>query len=979
MEAEMPIFLKLDGIEGDSTDASHVGWFEVDNFSFGVTTPTNGTTGGASGRSHFTPLAVDIHSITGLAALLGAELDHHTFKSVELVETTNGAKEQTIFDVKLTNVTLADIVNAPGSQGPEESLSLNYGKISVTYHPQNSDGSGPPQTFTSNVPSTLPPSVVHQAEVTPVPQGPVHYFLKIDGVTGDSTDAAHKGWFTVDGFDFGATTPTSAGSGLPTGRSHVSPLLVDIHSVTGLAALLGDEVTNRAIHSIELVGVASGEKEQQTVYDLKLTNVHLDSLHNEPGAQGVEADLAFNFQRGSLTQGETTQTFGSSGGVTLPAVQDTGVTAVPGSSPVHYFLKVAGVTGDSTDAVHPGWFTVDGFDFGVATPTGASGAATGRTHISPLLVDIHSITGLAALLGDEVANRVIKSVELVGVESGGKEQQTIYDLTLTNVQLDGLHNAPGAQGVEADLAFNFQKGSLTQGETTQAFGSSRGAAATPAAQDTEVTAVPASSPVHYFLKVDGVTGDSTDKAHAGWFSVDGFDFGITTPTSAGSGQATGRSHISPLSVDIHSVTGLAGLLGDEVTNRAIHSIELVGVASGEKEQQTVYDLKLTNVHLDSLHNEAGAQGVEADLAFNFQRGSLTQGETTQTFGASSGPATPAPAQDTDVATVPALSPVHYFLKVAGVTGDSTDAAHPGWFTVDGFDFGITTPTGAASGQGTGRPHISPLSVDIHSTTGLAALFGDEVTNRTLASIELVGVESGREEQQTVYDLKLTNVHLDSLHNEPGAQGVETDLAFNFQRGSLMQGDTTQTFGASSSTAASLTAAQDAGATPVPASGPLEYFLKIAGVTGDSTDAAHVGWFDVDGFGFGVTSPTIAGTSAHAGRSHFSPLTVDIQSLTGVTALFADEVSHRLIRSAELVAVENGQGIQQTVYDLKLTNVTIASLHTAPGAQGGIETELALNFTRASVTDPASTPPTATAQPIVPVQHDVLPHDHGWLV
>jgi type VI secretion system secreted protein Hcp len=529
MEAEMPIFLKLDGIEGDSTDASHVGWFEVDNFSFGVTTPTNGATGGASGRSHFTPLAVDIHSITGFAALLGAELDHKTFKSVELVETTDGGPDQrqaAILDIKLTNVSLSELLSSPGSGAPEESLALNYGKISVTYHPQNPDGSfGQPQTFTSSVPSSgtpVPPLVVHEAEVTPVPPGsPVHYFLKVAGVTGDSRDAAHPGWFTVDGFDFGATTPTSAG--LPNGRAHISPLLVDIHSITGLAALLGYEVTNWIIPSVELVGVEGFEKEQQTVYDLKLTNVSLDGLHDEPGAQGVEADLAFTFEHGSLTQGDTTTAFGASRGAAAapPALSE--VSAVPAQSPVQYFLKVAGVTGDSTDARHPGWFTVDGFDFGITTPTTAgSGQATGRSQVSPLLVDIHSITGLAALLGDEATNRVIQSVELVGVENGGKEQQTIYDLTLTHVQLDGLHNEPGAQGVEADLAFTFGHGSLTQGDTTTAFGASRGAAAAiPAVQDTGVTAVPASSLVEYFLKIDGVTGDSRDAAHPGWFTVDG--------------------------------------------------------------------------------------------------------------------------------------------------------------------------------------------------------------------------------------------------------------------------------------------------------------------------------------------------------------------------------------------------------------------------------------------------------------------------
>jgi type VI protein secretion system component Hcp len=694
-----------------------------------------------------------------------------------LVETTGGENPQTIFDITLRNVFLSQVGLAPGASAPQESLTLNYSQIKIAYTPQNPDGTpGPTQTFVSHVPSSGPavPPFANQAEVTPVPpHSPVHYFLKVDGVTGDATDASHMGWFNVDGFDFGVTTPTN-GAGIGIGRSQFSPLAVDIHSMTGLAALLGDEVNNKIIKSVELVGVeGGGEGGQQTVYDLKLSNVTLGSLHNEPGAQGVEADFAFNFQKGTLTQAGITQSFGSSSShaaTTLP--QDTGVTPVPATSSVHYFLKVDGVSGD---------FTVDGFDFGISTPTNNTGIGIGRSRISPLSVDIHSAVGLAALLGDEVTNHVIKSVELVGVENAGDAQQTVYDLNLTNVMLDSLHNAPGTQGVEADLVFNFQKGNLTQGDITQNFASS-GGAAVPAVQSTEVTAVTPASPVHYFLKVDGATGDSQNISHLGWFNVDGFDFSMTTPTNA-SGIGIARSQIAPLAVDINSVIGLATLLGDEVHNKLIKSVELVGVENGGDAQQTVYDLKLTNVMLDSLHNEPSAHGgVEADLTFGFQKGSLTQGETTRTFGASNG-GTAALPHDTGVTQVSATSAVHHFLKIDGATGDSTDAAHRDWFTVDGFDFGLTTPTSIGTGGVSGRSHISPLSVDLHSATGLAALFNDEVTNHHIKSVELVGVQSvGDGGQQTVYDLKLSNAALDSFHNAPGAQASRRTSHSTSKRG-----------------------------------------------------------------------------------------------------------------------------------------------------------------------------------------------------
>ncbi|HEY2229036.1 MAG TPA: type VI secretion system tube protein Hcp [Xanthobacteraceae bacterium] len=131
----------------------------------------------------------------------------------------------------------------------------------------------------------------------------MRYFLKIDGVTGDATDKLHKGWFAVEGYDIGVTTPFSSPAGLGvSGRTQFSPLSVDIHSIAGVSALLTDELTNKAIKSVELVGVETTVKGlEQTVYDLKLTNALLGSFENDPGSKGVETALTFHFAQATLT------------------------------------------------------------------------------------------------------------------------------------------------------------------------------------------------------------------------------------------------------------------------------------------------------------------------------------------------------------------------------------------------------------------------------------------------------------------------------------------------------------------------------------------------------------------------------------------------------------------------------------------------------------------------------------------------------
>jgi type VI secretion system secreted protein Hcp len=150
------------------------------------------------------------------------------------------------------------------------------------------------------------------------------------------------------------------------------------------------------------------------------------------------------------------------------------------------------------------------------------------------------------------------------------------------------------------------------------------AAATSIASDP--VAVPASSPLQYYLKIDGLKGDVTAQGFEGWFAVDGYDIGVQNTGSigsAGGGAGVGKAQFSPLTVDIHSLAGLASLFGDVASGHALKSLELAGVANVKDKSTTVYDLKLSEVLVGSFKNDPGTQGVETELAFNFGRISLT--------------------------------------------------------------------------------------------------------------------------------------------------------------------------------------------------------------------------------------------------------------------------------------------------------------------------------------------------------------------
>src|SRR5262249_6575614 len=519
-------------------------------------------------------------------------------------------------------------------------------------------------------------------------------------------------------------------------------------------------------------------------------------------SNGVETSLTFNFAKISVTDQPTTghgivgtpQTFAFdlsenkiAAAVSSDIVSSAGLSAasaavpVPASSPLHYFLKIGDLKGDSTVKGFEGWFSVDGYDIGVhntgSLSSGAGGGA-GKAEFSPLTVDIHSLAGLSTLFGDVASGHHLNSVELVGAQPIKGESLKGYDLKLSEVLVSSFESDPSSNGVETSLTFNFAKISLTDQPTTKhgivgtpqtfAFDLSENkiaAAVSSAVVSSDIVSsaglsaasaavpVPASSPLHYFLKIGDLKGDSTVKGFEGWFSVDGYDIGVhnTGSLSSGAGGGAGKAEFSPLTVDIHSLAGLSTLFGDVASGHHLNSVELVGAQTIKGESLKVYDLKLSEVLVSSFENDPSSNGVETSLTFNFAKISLTDQPTTkhgivgtpQTFAFDLSENKIAAAVSSDIVSsdivssaglsaasaavpVPASSPLHYFLKIGDLKGDSTVKGFEGWFSVDGYDIGVhnTGSLSSGAGGGAGKAEFSPLTVDIHSLAGLSTLFGD---------------------------------------------------------------------------------------------------------------------------------------------------------------------------------------------------------------------------------------------------------------
>jgi type VI secretion system secreted protein Hcp len=146
-------FLKIDGIPGESQDAKHKGEIDVLSFQWGVAQPTAGRTGRPTGRA-------DVHDLTitkfldKASPLLFASACHGDHISTAVFTLRKaGGNPIDFYKVTLTDILISS-VSPSGTAGgevtaPLEEVSLNFGRVEITFTPQDATGSpGAPVTTT---------------------------------------------------------------------------------------------------------------------------------------------------------------------------------------------------------------------------------------------------------------------------------------------------------------------------------------------------------------------------------------------------------------------------------------------------------------------------------------------------------------------------------------------------------------------------------------------------------------------------------------------------------------------------------------------------------------------------------------------------------------------------------------------------------------------------------------------------------------
>jgi type VI secretion system secreted protein Hcp len=138
-------FLKIDGVDGESTDAKHKGFIDVESWSWGETqTGTLGTGGGGGAGKvqmqdfHFSTRTSKASPKLFLACASGQHLKEARLAAVQVGRVQEEFLTWTFTDVLVSSYQTG---GAGGDLVPNDQVSLNFAKVKVEYRAQKADGS----------------------------------------------------------------------------------------------------------------------------------------------------------------------------------------------------------------------------------------------------------------------------------------------------------------------------------------------------------------------------------------------------------------------------------------------------------------------------------------------------------------------------------------------------------------------------------------------------------------------------------------------------------------------------------------------------------------------------------------------------------------------------------------------------------------------------------------------------------------------
>ncbi len=144
--AQVDYFLKIAGVDAESTDDKHKGEIEVDSFSWGQT--QSGTSGHGGGGGAGKVVAQDFHFVKRLdksspVLMIACATGMHYKTGVLTARTAGAGLQQEYLKITMEDVLISSYQTGGSGSGiiPTEQVSLNFAKLEISYKEQKADGS----------------------------------------------------------------------------------------------------------------------------------------------------------------------------------------------------------------------------------------------------------------------------------------------------------------------------------------------------------------------------------------------------------------------------------------------------------------------------------------------------------------------------------------------------------------------------------------------------------------------------------------------------------------------------------------------------------------------------------------------------------------------------------------------------------------------------------------------------------------------
>ncbi|KVP45282.1 Hcp family type VI secretion system effector [Burkholderia ubonensis] len=122
------------------------------------------------------------------------------------------------------------------------------------------------------------------------------------------------------------------------------------------------------------------------------------------------------------------------------------------------------------------------------------------------------------------------------------------------------------------------------------------------------------------------------------------------------------------------------------------------------------------------------------------------------------------------------------------------------------------------------------------------------------------------------------------------------------------------------------------------------FMKVDGVAGESADAQHKGWTDIQTFSWGASQPgaMASGSGGNAGKASFNDLVVAAYMDKGAPAIIKNCASGKHLPSVEISACKTG-GTQVEFMRVTLQEVLVTSAQVAGVDPGDVADRLLMHY------------------------------------